>query len=73
MFEKLGNKTQMENMDNMVTNAYAQIDKVIHRGNSFEENIEMYFANITKLYETHAYCLGSIPKKDSRLYQSSKK
>eukprot|EP00972_Heterocapsa_arctica_P028712 4223626-Heterocapsa_arctica.AAC.1 len=43
MFGKLGNKAHMENKDNMITYPYAQIDKVTHRGISFEENIEIDF------------------------------
>eukprot|EP00972_Heterocapsa_arctica_P013118 1926744-Heterocapsa_arctica.AAC.1 len=73
MFEDLEHKALENNRDNMVTNAYAQIDEVIHRGNRLEQSIEIDFAKRHEVYETHAYCMGSEPKKDSRLYQSSKK
>eukprot|EP00972_Heterocapsa_arctica_P020944 3085819-Heterocapsa_arctica.AAC.1 len=48
MIEKLGNKTHMEHTDNLVTSAYAQSDKVTHRGNSLKENIEIDFTNKLK-------------------------
>eukprot|EP00972_Heterocapsa_arctica_P094935 13999346-Heterocapsa_arctica.AAC.1 len=57
VFEDLENKAHMKalekNRDNMVTNGYAQIDKVTHRGNSLDENFEIDFAKINKAYESH--------------------
>eukprot|EP00972_Heterocapsa_arctica_P061684 9096850-Heterocapsa_arctica.AAC.1 len=53
--EDLGNQAHIENSDNIVTNAFAQIDKDTSSGIRLGETINIE----KKRYEIHAYCVRS--------------